>query len=378
MADHIYLDNAATTSLHPAAAAAMEPTWQQTFANPSAGHLAGAQAEKLVDEQRRQLATMLGVAPKEIIFTSGGSESDNLALFGTALAARKGRIIVSTIEHPAVLEAAMELAQRGFDVQLAPVDMDGRIEVETLLEMVNDQTILVSIIHGNNEIGTVQPIEELARRVKKKNANARFHTDAVQTFGHLPLQLAGSAIDLLSLSAHKFHGPKGSGALIARNGLRLKPLIYGGAQEEGRRAGTLNVPGIVGLVAAAQAMSADRSKHSELLAAITETLAARLRAALPGMLFNGHPQHRLPGLLSVSVPGIKSQNLMIFLEDAGVLVSAGAACKSTSVKQSHVLEAIGRRPNFATIRISAGINNTIDEAEEAATRFIAVVKRLRA
>lgn len=377
MADPIYLDNAATTRLHPAAAAAMEPTWRQTFANPSAGHLAGAQAEKLVEEQRRQLATMVGVAPKEIIFTSGGSESDNLALFGTALAARQGRIIVSAIEHPAVLESARELGQRGFDVLFAPVDLEGRVELEPLLEMVNDQTILVSIIHGNNEIGTVQPIEELARRVKKKHANTRFHTDAVQTFGHLPLQLPGSAIDLVSLSGHKFHGPKGIGVLVARNDTRLKPLVYGGSQEEGRRAGTLNVPGIVGLVAAAGVMSEGRQRHYDLLNAITGVMESRIRSAVAGVLFNGHQQHRLPGLLSVSVPGIKSQNLMIFLEDAGVLVSAGAACKSTSVKQSHVLEAIGRRPNFATVRISAGIDNTIDEAEEAAARFIAVVKRLR-
>ncbi len=377
MADTIYFDNAASTRLHPAALAAMEPTWQQLYANPSAGHLAGAEVEKLVDERRREMAALLGVAPKEVVFTSGGSESDNMALFGTALAARKGRIIVSAIEHPAVLEPARELEQRGFDVKFAPVDLEGLIEPEALLELVTEETILVSIIHGNNEIGTVQPVEELARRVKRKNERTRFHTDAVQTFGHLPLSLAGSAIDLLSLSAHKFHGPKGVGALIARNETRLKPVIYGGLQEEGRRAGTLNVPAIVGMSAAAQVMHQNRAEHNELLTAISERLQAKLQSGVAGVLFNGHPEARLPGLLSVSVPGIKSQNLMIFLEDSGVLVSAGAACKSTSVKQSHVLEAIGRRPNFATVRISAGIDNTIEEADQAADRFITVVNRLR-
>lgn len=377
MTDPIYFDNAASTRLHPAAGAAMTPTWRQSYANPSAGHLAGAKAEKLVEEQRRGMAALLGVEPKEVVFTSGGSEADNLALFGTALAARKGRIIVSAIEHPAVLEAAKELGQRGFDVHFAPVDMDGLVEAESLLELVNQETILVSIIHGNNEIGTLQPIEELARRVKKKSPRTRFHSDAVQTFGHIPLHLAGSAIDLLSLSAHKFHGPKGVGALIVRNGTRLKPLIYGGSQEDGRRAGTTNVPGIVGMYAAAQVMHEMQDQHNELLTAIIRHLQAKLETGVAGVVFNGHRTQRLPGLLSVSVPGIKSQNLMIFLEDAGVLVSAGAACKSTSVKQSHVLEAIGRRPSFATVRISAGTDNTIQDAEEAADRFISVVNRLR-
>ncbi len=377
MADSIYLDNAATTRLHPKALVAMEPTWQELYANPSAGHLAGATVEKLVDRERRVLAELAGVGQKEVIFTSGGSESDNLALFGSALAARQGRIIVSAIEHPAVLESAKELAQRGFDVHFAPVDMDGLVETEALVELVNEETILVSIIHGNNEIGTVQPIEELARRVKKKNPQTRFHTDAVQTFGHLPLRLAGSAIDLLSLSGHKFHGPKGVGALIARNGVRLKPLVFGGMQEEGRRAGTTNVPGVVGMVAAAVAMHENCDEYNELLRAIAAQLRSKLQAGIAGVLFNGHPEQCLPGLLSMSVPGIKSQNLMIFLEDAGVLVSAGAACKSTSVKQSHVLEAIGRRPSFATVRLSAGIENTMEEADEAAARIISVVKRLR-
>jgi cysteine desulfurase len=377
MADSIYLDNAATTRLHPKALVAMEPTWRQLYANPSAGHLAGATVEKLVDRERRVLTELVGVAPKEVIFTSGGSEADNLALFGTAPTTRQGRLIVSAIEHPAVLESAKELEQRGFDVQFAPVDMDGLVDTEALIALVNSETFLVSIIHGNNEIGTVQPVEELARRVKKKNPETRFHTDAVQTFGHLPVRLTGSAIDLLSLSAHKFHGPKGVGALVARNGTRLKPLVFGGMQEEGRRAGTTNVPGIVGMVAAAVAMHENCDEHNELLSAIATHLRSKLQAGIAGIVFNGHPEQCLPGLVSMSVPGIKSQNLMIFLEDAGVLVSAGAACKSTSVKQSHVLEAIGRRPNFATIRISAGIENTIEEADEAAERIISVVKRLR-
>jgi cysteine desulfurase len=372
----IYLDNAATTRLHAGAQAAMEPAWRELFANPSAGHAAGARVEKLVDHQRARLASLLGAESKDVIFTSGGSEADSLALFGTALAARKGRVIISSIEHPAVLESANELSNRGFDVHQAPVDETGQVDAERLLDLVDDQTSLVSIIHGNNEIGTLQPIEELARRVKRRNAECRFHTDAVQTFGHLPIRLTGTAIDLLSLSAHKFHGPKGVGALLARNSVRLCPLIYGGSQENGRRAGTLNVPGILGMVAAADFMHDRMAQHRAHLEEFAAVLREGIIKGIPNALFNGHEVDRLPGLVSVSIPGVKSQNLMLFLENAGVLASAGAACKSTSVKQSHVLAAIGRPASYATIRFSASYENTLDEAQEAAARLATVVNRL--
>jgi cysteine desulfurase len=244
-----------------------------------------------------------------------------------------------------------------------PVDESGLVEPDRLLDQVDDETFLVSVIHGNNEIGTLQPLDELARAVKSRFPCCLFHTDAVQSFGHVPLSLAGSGIDLLSLSAHKLHGPKGVGALVV--------------QESDRRAGTLNVPGIVGMTAAARFMGEHLDSHARHLESVVGALRTRLEAELPDLRFNGHPSRRLPGLLSVSVPGVKSQNLMLFLEAEGVIVSAGAACKSTSSKQSHVLEAIGQRPDHATIRLSASFETTLDEAQAAADRLVATVRRLR-
>ncbi len=377
MSERIYLDNAATTRLLPAAWEAMREAAFDRFANPSSVHEAGSEVEALVEENRAALARVLGCRPSEIVFTSGGTEADNLALFGTALASRKRKLVISAIEHPAVLEAARELQRRGFDLALVPVDESGLVEPDRLLDQVDDETFLVSVIHGNNEIGTLQPLDELARAVKSRFPCCLFHTDAVQSFGHVPLSLAGSGIDLLSLSAHKLHGPKGVGALVVREGTRLRPLIYGGSQESDRRAGTLNVPGIVGMTAAARFMGEHLDSHARHLESVVGALRTRLEAELPDLRFNGHPSRRLPGLLSVSVPGVKSQNLMLFLEAEGVIVSAGAACKSTSSKQSHVLEAIGQRPDHATIRLSASFETTLDEAQAAADRLVATVRRLR-
>jgi cysteine desulfurase len=377
MTDFIYLDNAATTRVAPEAAACMQTCFLEHYGNPSSSHVFGLRAAEAVAQARKTMARLLSASPEEILFTAGGSEADNLALLGTARATRRRKLVVSAIEHPAVLETATALQEQGFKVAVAPVDSTGLVVEESLAELVDDDTFLVSIMAGNNEIGTVQPIRRLARLVKKMAPHVLFHTDAVQYFGKAPIELAGGPIDLLSLAGHKIHGPKGIGALYVRKGIRLQPLIYGGGQEAGIRAGTENVPAIAGLACAAGLMVERLAEHTALMAAVTGRICERLREAFPDLIVNGHPEFRLPNVLSISVPGLKSQNLLHFLEEQGVIVSAGSACHSHGSKGSHVLEAIGRKEDFATIRVSASIYNTVDEAEIAAEKICAVIKRLR-
>jgi len=376
MTDRIYLDNAATTPVAPEVLEAMNRLHAVDFANASSSHEAGAAAQKCVKESRKTLANCLACKPEEIVFTSGGSEANNLAIFGTARASRRRKIVVSAIEHPSVLEPARELAARGFELTTLPVDQQGLVDDKALANAVDDDTFLVSIIHANNEIGTVQDINRLASLVKRADRKVLFHTDAVQSFAHMDISLAGSPIDLLTLSAHKFHGPKGTGALFVRKGTKLRPLIFGGSQEAGRRAGTSNVPALAGMAMAAELMHADVEKHRALLRQITDSMTAILLQEIPDIIVNGPPQARLPGMLSVSFPGVKAQNLMHFADDAGVVVSAGAACRSTSTKPSPVMTAIGRAPSYGTLRISPSIYTTHGQAEKAARRIAAAARRL--
>jgi len=379
MGNAIYLDNAATTRVAPQVLEQIVDCYETDFGNPSSSHSFGLDAAELVGRSRRTLARLLSCRPEELVFTSGGSEANNLAIFGAAQATRKRRLVVSAIEHPAVLEAARELENRGFSVGVAPVDSFGIVDEERLLELVDDDTFLVSVMHANNEIGTVQPVERLARLVKRKGPEILFHTDAVQYFGKEKLDLADGAIDLLSIAGHKFHGPKGVGALYVRSGLRLKPLVWGGGQEGGLRAGTENVPGVVGLARAATLMCDNLEANRLKMARVIGIIADALKEAVPGIIFNGHPEHRLPNILNVSIPGLSSQNLMTFLEEEGVIVSAGSACHSTASKVSHVLRAIGQGggESMATIRVSASIFNTVEEGAEAAHSIVSVIARLQ-
>jgi len=337
----------------------------------------GLAAQEAVRQARRTLARTLACEPAELVFTASGSEANNLALFGTAGRTRKRKLVVSAIEHPAVLEPARELRTRGFDVQVVPVDRHGLVDPDQLLARVDEETFLVSCMAANNEIGTILPVKDLARQVKRKVPDILFHTDAVQYFPARPVHLADGLIDLLTLAGHKLHGPKGTGLLYVRDRVSLRPLVFGGGQEGGRRAGTENVPGIVGLAEAVKLADKRREHHCRKVGEVADGVAHLLRQGIPDISFNGAPAARLPGLLSVNVPGVKSQNLLHFLEAEGVMVSAGAACRSESTRTSHVLQAIGRDDAAATIRISASYFNTQEEGEEAARRFIKVVARLR-
>lgn len=373
----IYLDNAATTPLAPEVLSAMTRAMERLYGNPSSSHSAGVEASAAVTRARKGLAALLDCSPDEIFFTGGGSEADNWALFGSAYPNRRRSLVVSAIEHPAVLEAANELNARGFHVDVAPVDKYGVVEPHQLLHLVHDDTFLVSVMAANNEIGTIQQVEELARHVKRKAPEALFHTDAVQYFGKERLSLADGVLDLASLAAHKIHGPKGVGALYVRKGVKLKPLIHGGGQESGLRSGTENVPGIVGFVEAAQLMFRNFDTDRAHVVKIISAIRSILEQGISGLTVNGHPDQRLPNILSVAVSGIKSQNLVNFLDDDGVIVSAGSACHSTRTRRSHVIEAIGLPPEFASIRISASRYTLEDEAQEAARRIVAVVQKLR-
>ncbi len=377
MPSMIYLDNAATTRVAPEVVRVMQRCFEEDYANPSSSHEPGLAAARHVEAARKSLADVLICRKEELVFTSGGTEADNLALFGAASRTRKRTLVVSAIEHPAVLQAARQLVQKGYTLKVAPVDSTGRVDEEALHSLVDDDTFIVSIMAANNEIGTIQDIHRLARQVKKGHPGLLFHTDAVQFFCKEPLELADSAVDLVAVAGHKIHAPKGVGALFVRKGCELSPQIFGGGQEQGLRSGTENVPGIAGLAAAADLLHGQRRQLSTRIRELTDGIRDRLTAEIPDLRVNGHPEHRLAGILSVSVRGILSQNLMLHLEKEGIVVSAGSACHSQSEKGSHVLQAIGLPEHYATIRISASIFNTQEEADHAGRIIAQVVARLR-
>lgn len=373
----IYLDNAATTPVAPEVVEAMNRCFLEEFGNPSSSHRFGVEAERLVAQSRTMLAEMLSCKPEEVVFTSGGSEADNLAILGAAGTTRKRKLIVSAVEHPAVLESARRLGEMGFTVCIAPVDHFGVVDVGRLVDLVDDDTFLVSVMLANNETGTIQPVTEIAKLVKKKAPDVLVHTDAVQYFGKEHVSVADGLIDMLSLAGHKIHGPKGVGALYVKTGVKLKPLIYGGGQERGLRAGTENVPGVVGLAAAARLMASRRRETLPLLRGAMNEALELLRNEIPGLELNGHPDARLPHIMNIGIPGVMSQHLMGFLEAEGVIVSAGSACHSHSEKRSHVLEAMNTRRDCGTIRISASIYTTREDILNGADRIAAVVRKLR-
>ncbi len=355
----VYADHAATAPLRPEALAAMLPFFSDEFANPSSLHSPGERAAKAVRAARAEMAAVLDCAPGEVVFTSGGTESDNLALHSAAQAGRRaGRthLIVSAVEHHAVLRAAEELQRQGFSLSVLPVDGDGRVSVEALRTALRPDTALVSIMTANNEIGTAQPIAALSRVCAA--AGVPFHTDAVQAVGHLPLSFAALGCDYLSLSAHKFGGPKGVGALLVRKGAPFVPLLRGGAQERGRRAGTENVPGILGMSKALSCAAAEQEPESKRLAGLRKKLCRGI-AEIPHVKLNGGGE-RLPGIVSVCFEGIEGESLLLMLDNEGICASAGSACASGSLEPSHVLTAIGVPPQLAlgALRLSLGALTT--------------------
>ncbi len=381
----IYLDHNATTPLSRKAREAMEPFLTGEFGNPSSIHVAGRRARAAVDDARDRMAAGLGVKAHELIFTGGGTESCNLGLIGLARAhAVKGRhLIVSAIEHHAVLHAAEHLRHfEGFDVTLAPVDTRGVVEVEMLKSLLRPDTTVVSVMHANNETGVIQPVEEIATLCR--GAGVLFHCDAVQTFGKIPLRLTGHpGVSALSFAAHKFHGPKGVGGLYLKAGIALSKTLYGGAHENSRRPGTENVAGIAGMAAAAEeALRMAESDHSQL-ELLRERLWAGIAAAVPSAVRNGDALRSLPNTLNASFPGADGESLLMGLDLEGVCVSSGSACMVGAIQASHVLVAMGvdHSTALATVRFSLGAFTTeaeIDRTVEALARVAGLQPALAA
>ena len=377
--DRIYLDYAATAPVLPEVLDAMLPFFVSAYGNPSGIHANGRETRKAVELARRRTAGVLGAESREICFTSGGSESNNLAIQGTAFAMRgKGNhIITSQIEHHSVLNTCRWLEKQGFRVTYLPVDADGTVNPENVRDAIRPETILVSIMTANNEIGTVQPVAQIGEICREKGVP--FHTDAVQAVGMLRTDVREMNADLVSLSAHKFHGPKGTGALYIRKGTRLDPLIHGGSQERGLRAGTENVPGIVGLGKAIETAEAEREENAARIRGLRKVLTDRILQNIPGARMNGHPEHRLPGNCHFSFPGTESEALLLRLDLAGISASGGSACTSGSVEPSHVLQAIGLKDEMlhSSIRLTIGRETTLNEIEKTAQILMEIVEDLR-
>ena len=375
----IYADNAATTKMSSTAIQAMLPYMDQVYGNPSSLHTAGQQEAEALQSARERIAVCLGCQPREIYFTSGGSEADNQALISAAkIGERKGKkhIISTAFEHHAVLHTLQGLEKQGFEVELLPVGEAGTVTAQQVADAIREDTCLVSVMYANNEIGSVLPVGEIGKVCRERGVV--FHTDAVQAAGHLPIDVREQCIDLLSLSAHKFHGPKGIGVLYARQGLALTTLIAGGAQERGKRAGTENIPAIMGMAAALEEACAHMEKNARAVSALRDKLIAGL-SKIPHSALNGDPVHRLPGNVSFCFEGIEGESLLLLLDAKGICASSGSACTSGSLDPSHVLLAIGRPHEVAhgSLRLSLCHWNTEEEVDEMLRVIPQVVEYLR-
>ena len=375
----VYADNAATTRMSRAAIGAMLPYMETIYGNPSSLHSVGQQAAAALLSARERIAGCLNAAPREIYFTSGGSEADNQALLSAArLGERKGKkhILSTVFEHHAVLHMLQRLENEGFEVELLPVGEIGTVTAEQVKAAIRPDTCLVTIMYANNEIGSVLPIAEIGAVCKE--AGVLFHTDAVQAAGHLHINVQEQNIDMLSLSGHKFHGPKGVGVLYARKGIILTNIIEGGAQERGKRAGTENIPGIVGMAAALKDMCEHIDENAVKVSALRDKLIAGL-AKIPHSILNGDPVHRLPGNVNFCFEGIEGESLLLLLDDKGICASSGSACTSGSLDPSHVLLAIGRPHEVAhgSLRLSLSEWNTEEEVDYMLKAIPEVVEYLR-
>ncbi len=376
----VYMDNGATTRVTEPVYAAMQPYFCEIFGNPSSVHGFGREARKAVEAARAQVAKAIGAEPREIYFTGCGTESDNWALRGAAYAnAKKGRHIITTnIEHHAVLHTCRQLEKEGFEVTYLPVDSYGLVTPEQLEAAMRPDTVLVSVMYANNEVGTIEPIPELAAVAKRHGA--LFHTDAVQAVGHVEIDVKAQNIDMLSLSGHKFHAPKGIGALYVRHGVRLQRLMEGGAQERGQRPGTENLAGIVGLGKAIELATGDIPARAAKMAAIRDHMIERIMNEIPHVQLNGHPTRRMCGNVNVSFYFIESESVLLHLDLRGVAASSGSACTSGSLDPSHVLLAIGVSHEHAngSIRLSLSDENTMEEADYVVDCLVETVAKLRA
>ncbi|MGA2476029.1 MAG: cysteine desulfurase NifS [Terriglobia bacterium] len=375
----VYLDNNATTPLAPEVFEAMKPYLLEDFGNASSIHWYGQRAKNAVEKARQQVAKLLNARPSEVIFTSGGTESDNAAIFGIVQAARLAapHIITTGIEHHAVLNTAQALEKRGVSVTYVGVGASGVVDPEEVKRAVRPETVLISIMHANNEIGTIQSLEEIGGIAREHDVY--FHTDAVQSVGKIPVDVEKLGVDLLSLSAHKFNGPKGVGAMYIRKGTILKPLLYGGHHERDRRPGTENVPGIVGLGMAAELALAHLEEAVQRVAGLRDRLERGILERVPQVSVNGDPGRRLPTTSNLCFDYVEGEGFVIAMDLRGIACSTGAACSSGSVEPSHVLSAIGLTPEQArsSIRLSLGRYNTAEDIDATLETLPAVVERLR-
>jgi cysteine desulfurase len=375
----VYLDHTATTPVHPKVLEAMLPYFSVKFGNPSNLHDIGREAKNAVEEARGKTGTLIGAKADEIFFTASGAESNNFAIKGIAQAnSQKGKhIIVSQVEHFSVLHPVKTLEKSGFTVTYLPTDKQGLVNPEDVAAAITRETVLVSIMHANNEIGTIEPIEEIGRITKERGV--LFHTDAVATTGWIPVDVRTLGVDALSFSGHQFYGPKGAAGLFVRKGVRIKPLIEGGIQEDGRRAGTENVPAIVGLGKAAEIAAAEITNRMSYLSPLRDRLQKGLSEKIDHLVINGHPTKRLPNNLNISLWYVEGESMLLFLNMQGISVSSGSACTSRSLKSSHVLTCIGTDAAVAngTLLMSLGMGNTEEDIDYVIETLPPIVKRLR-
>jgi cysteine desulfurase len=373
----IYLDHAATSPLHPEVLEAMQPYMSEHFGNPSSVHHWGRKAKAALDRSRTTIAELLHTHPNQLIFTSGGTESDNMALIGVALAYRdKGRhIITSQIEHHAVLHTCSFLEKMGYEVTYLPVDETGKVSLADLEKAIRPDTILASIMYGNNEVGTIQDIEAIGHLLQERNV--LFHSDGVQALGSLSINLDELPVDLMSFSAHKINGPKGVGALYLSRNVKHQPISFGGAQEKKRRAGTENVAGIVGFATAAKIAYSQLENKRKLYQTYRETILNILNEANVNHAVNGHATDYLPHILNISFYGFDTESILMNLDLAGIAASSGSACASGSLEPSHVLVAMGLEEERlrSAVRFSFGLGNTLEQIQEAAKTIVSILKR---
>lgn len=376
--ERIYLDHCATTPVHAGVMGEMMRFFGNIYGNPASGHAYGREAKMAVEEARRRVASLIGAGPEEVVFTGGGTEADNLAILGVALAAPKEKrhLVTSAVEHPAVLNACRFLTRFGFRVTYVPVDKSGVIDLDRLREALTEDTCLVSIIHGQNETGVIQPLTAVCALAHARGIPV--HTDAVQSVGKIPFDVQDTPVDLLSIAAHKIYGPKGVGALYVRPHTPIMPVTFGGGQERGYRNGTENVPGIVGLGAACEKAKKDLGAFMEHTERLRNLLEEGVRTSFPEAVINGYDRPRLPHVSSISFPSLSAHKLMLKLDEAGIAVSAGAACHTGEERPSYVLQAMGVPDEYAlgTIRFSFGWMNTERDVERVLSALLAIGKKI--
>lgn len=374
----IYLDYNATTPMDKRVLDAMLPYFNEKYGNPSSIHTSGREAKKAIEDARSKVAKLLGAEPEEIIFTSGGTEADNMAIKGIAFARKKGHIITSAIEHHAVLNTVRWLEKRGFDVTYLPVDEQGIVDPDDVRKSIRGDTILITIMFANNEVGTIEPIEEISQIARE--VGIPFHTDAVQAVGKIPFDVKKLGVDILSLSGHKFYGPKGIGALYIKKGMRVESLLHGGEHEKRMRAGTENVPGIVGLGVASEIALSEMEEEEKRIRKLRDKLEEGIVEKIPEVVVLGHPEKRLYNTLGICIKHVEGESILLQLDFEGIDVSSGSACTSGSLEPSHVLLAMGIPYEIAhgSIRFSLGKGNKEEDIEKVLKVLPPIVEKLRA